>query len=205
MHKEENPKAKKKQVKDKGKNPVNVPKIDHDMLLIESVQNKSEEYKLLNDILTKEIKSLRKEMSTNAENKKRKAKQMKEDKVEEGKKETGKVEESEKVKELRNQNKLVREKYLKIQAEDRKYRGILSKEIYNISDYLHDTKRMFKRIKPVKRQLENLYKNNFMLKARIRKMNNKMNEERKEMETGHLNLLAQVDLEWEEQQFSQIC
>lgn len=42
-----------------------------------------------------------------------------------------------------------------------------------------------------------------MLKARTRKMDNKMNKGRKKMEARHLDLFAQVSLEWEEQQISQ--
>lgn len=93
MHKEEKPKTKKEQLKEKRKNPMNVPKSEHDRLLIESLQKKSEEYKILNDSLTKEIRGLRKEKGTNAENKKGKVKQIKEERAEEGN-DTWKFEES---------------------------------------------------------------------------------------------------------------
>lgn len=54
-HKEENPKAKKEKLKEKGKALINISKNGHDKLQIESLKMKNEEYKLLNDNLTEEI------------------------------------------------------------------------------------------------------------------------------------------------------
>jgi len=98
------------------------------------------------------------------------------------------------VKRLKAEIKMVEEKYMKIQVEDRKHRGSLSKKIYEIKSSLYDTRCMLKRIKPIRKQLENMYKQNLILRTKIRKMNEKMNERRKQMETRGLDLLAQVAL-----------
>jgi len=79
--------------------------------------------------------------------------------------------------------KIVQEKYLKIQAEDKKHRGDLAKEIYKIEPLLYDTRCRLKRIKPLRKQLENMYKQNLILRTKIRELNKKRNERRRRMET----------------------
>jgi len=49
------------------------------------------------------------------------------------------LEESKEVMKLKVELKEVREKYTKIQAEDKKHRGNLAKEIYKIEALLYDT------------------------------------------------------------------
>jgi len=107
------------------------------------------------------------------------------------------------VKELENEIRLVREKYQKIQAEDKKYKGQMSMDIYNVSRSLYDTRRVLKRINLVRRQLENLYKKNLMLRAQVRKLKNDVNKNKDRMDTRCLDVLAQVALKWEEDQVSQ--
>ena len=76
-------------------------------------------------------------------------------------------------------------------------------DIYNVSRSLYDTRRRLKRIKPIRRQLENLYKKNLMLRAQVRKLKNDANKNEDRMYTRRLDVLAQVALKWEEDQISQ--
>jgi len=94
----------------------------------------------------------------------------------------------------------VEEKYQIILVEDKKYRGALSKYMYNINFSLNETKHCLKRIKPMRRQMENLYKRNLMLRAQITRLKEAMDRSDGSVNARRLDILAQVALEAEEKQ-----
>lgn len=157
-------------------------------MIVEGLQKGGEGHRIPNEIPLKEIKSLKEGKGRIRENEKEIVDETRESEVE-GKK-AEKIEEFERVKALKNEVTLVWEKYLKIQAEDNKYRGKLSMDIYNISRSLYDTKRRLKRIKHVRRHPEKLYKKNIMLRAQVRKLKNDANNNKGRMDTRRLDVLA---------------
>jgi len=64
------------------------------------------------------------------------------------------VESSVRITELEKEIKVEREKYQHILAEDKKYRGSLCKDMYNITVSLNYAKRKLRRVKYMRLQLE---------------------------------------------------
>lgn len=104
------------------------------------------------------------------------------------------MEESQEVMQLKSELKTIQEKYLNIQAKDRKNRGHSAKEIHKIESFLYETRSRLKRVKPLRKKLENMYKHNLILRTKVRELNKNMNERRRKIETRGLDLLVQATL-----------
>lgn len=109
------------------------------------------------------------------------------------------VENSQRVKDLEDEIKSVKEKYHRILSEDRECRGTLSKYMYNITLSLNYANCKLKRVKPMRKQLESLYKRNLMLRAQIRGLKEEMGRSDSSVNARRLDILAQVALEAEKE------
>jgi len=151
-------------------------------------------YRLHNIQLAEEIRKLKEEKVSSIEERSKKLKPAEVPRTRKGKKVEEKPEESGEVTQLRAELKEIKEKYRELQVEDKKHRSHLTKEIYKVETLLYDTRSRLRRVNPLRKQVENLYLQNWILRTRNKKLKEKVNQGERRVETGILDMLVQVAL-----------
>lgn len=107
---------------------------------------------------------------------------------------------SARITELEKEIKVERDKYQRILAKDKKYRGSLCKDMYNITISLNYSKRRLRRVKYMRLQLEALYKRNLALQAQIKGMKQIIGDHEMLEAASRFDVVAQVATEVDEKQ-----